>query len=113
LDPTGTLQVEHIEVSPEKIEIIRSVLELVLKNRIDVVLVVSPYCKYVPENFMKPLEDLAKEYELPLFNHINDTTFLNRPYLFFNDELHLNETGALKFSDKVAHEIMTSCTVDM
>ncbi|HQP77970.1 MAG TPA: hypothetical protein PL069_11205 [Saprospiraceae bacterium] len=113
MDPTGSLQTENMEVSSEKVEIIRSLLELALENNIDVVLVVSPYCKYVPENFMEPLENLAKEYDLPLLNFINDTTFLNRPYLFFNDELHLNETGALKFSGKVAHEILTSCTVDM
>ena len=104
-EPTASLQTENMEISLEKIEIIRSILELATHSNIDVVLVVSPYCKYVPADFMEPLENLAKEYKLPFLNYINDTTFPNSPNLFFNDELHLNETGGLRFSGKVAHEI--------
>lgn len=103
--PTGSLQTVNLEISPEKMDVIRNILLLARENNIDVVLVVSPFCKYVPENFMEPLDNLAKEFQLPVFNFINDTTFLNRPNVFFNDELHLNETGAKLFTCKVARAI--------
>ena len=105
METTVNLQAGNMEISSEKMEVIRDILLLALENNIDVVLVVSPYCKHVPESFMEPLENLAREYKLPFLNFINDTTFLNSPSLFFNDELHLNESGAKIFTSKVAHEI--------
>jgi hypothetical protein len=78
------------------------------ENNVKVFLTVSPYYMKTPENLYEPLKNLAKENNIKIINHVQDTTFINNASLF-NDILHLNLNGAKIFTKKIANEVKFFC----
>ena len=52
----------------------------------------------------KPLYDLSKKYNVPIFNHNNDKNFISNKNLFY-DTVHLNEKGATLYTKTIISEI--------
>lgn len=94
------------EIDNEKLNVIKAFIETAIKNEINVVLVASPYYKLVSKDLMNPLIELASVHNLKFYNYINDSRFINSPHLF-NDELHLNNTGAKEFTSILSEELVS------
>lgn len=98
------LNKENLIVDSSKMNCLENFIELAKNRNIQVILTVSPYYVDMPLNLLKPLEELSNKYQVPFFNHISDQIFFSRQNLF-NDELHLNHTGAKIYSALIASEI--------
>lgn len=56
------------------------------------------------ENYNVQLE-IAYKNNIKVFNHLQDTTFINHPELF-QDAVHMNEKGTNRYSEIIAEEIL-------
>jgi hypothetical protein len=76
-------------------------------SNIELYITVSPrYIKYKSKDASIILmEKIADKFHLPVYDFLNDSTFLNHNKLFA-DRSHLNNTGATLFSNKVIDTIL-------
>lgn len=102
-DNIQLLKVKELIVDQNKIRTIQKFIKKAKDNNIDLVFTVSPYYMITPKELYKPLEKIAKENNLKIFNHLQDATFIQDKTLF-NDELHLNLKGATLYSSLIAGE---------
>ncbi|MBO2523020.1 MAG: hypothetical protein CW336_04065 [Bacteroidetes bacterium] len=82
-----------------------------LKNdkNLRMVWVISPYFtpSVVDDKSLSIVNELASNYNIPLWNYYNDTSFVRKSELFV-DASHLNNVGSREFSRIVASEITNS-----
>ncbi len=74
------------------------------------IVAVSPIykCEY---NTYYIIEELCKEYDVPYLSHLCDTTFTNHKE-YFSDRVHLNRSGATKYSSCIAEELKNILSFD-
>lgn len=65
---------------------------------------VSPFYFEVNNTQFEPIKELCKKYNIPFFDHANDTIFIGKKELF-KDRTHLNEVGAEKYTQIIIEEI--------
>jgi hypothetical protein len=92
-----------------------SALENFIKNaqnkHVKVIFVISPNLDYSQnqlDNSFITILKLAGKYSVNVFDFTNDSTFLNKPALFY-DRSHLNDFGAHIFSELVSQKIRQYC----
>lgn len=91
-------------ISPKKEKWFRTLIEECDANGSIIVFFISPvYGGYDIDDFSDELS-IIREYGKPVFDHRNDTLFINDPSLF-QDIGHLNDTGAKKYTSVVASEL--------
>lgn len=74
------------------------------KDEVPMVFTISPtYSGKISRDYRLAFQ-LAAKYEVPVFNCIDNQTFVNNPDLF-QDELHLNHTGAIAFSNYIVSKV--------
>lgn len=103
-DATGS-QKSYIEgVDALKLECFKNFIVLCKKKQISLILMVSPLYKGTSIGYLQPIEDLARQMNVPLYNHSDDIRFCNKKN-FFNDASHLNNEGASAFTKTICEEI--------
>ena len=56
------------------------------------------------DDVYNPLKKICEEYQIPLINHYCDDEFVNNMDYFY-DSVHLNRTGATKYTQKFVGEL--------
>ncbi len=105
--------IEHISkpfvdnIDSTKIKIFESFVENCINSGVKIYIVASPnfyITNYVDKSILIARET-AQKYKIEFLDHSNDSIFLsNRSY--FADELHLNNNGAIVFSNILVDEII-------
>ena len=91
-------------ISSKKEKWFRTLIEECDANGSKIVFFISPvYGGYDRYDFSDELS-IIREYEKPVFDHLNDTRLINDPSLF-QDITHMNDAGAKKYSSIVASEL--------
>jgi len=99
-----SLQEEKI-IDPEKIYYLEKFIAFCKQNNIKIVLSISPiYYIWENNNDFTLVENIAKKYNVPLYNHWCDSGFTGKNVLF-KDGIHLDNDGAIKYSSIIAKEI--------
>ncbi len=95
------------DLDPIKIKMYENFISDCTNSNIKVYVFLSPlFIKYYHDDpSVKIAQEIAKRYGVPLYDHSNDTMFLNHANLF-DDRYHLNNTGARIFSNKVVENIV-------
>ncbi len=73
-------------------------------QKIKLVFAISPLYGCVSDNVYTPLFSIADKYDVPVLNHYCDTSFVNNRRLFY-DSVHMNRSGATKYSKLIAGEL--------
>ena len=97
------LKTKELIIDQNKIITIEKFIKKAKENNIDLVFTVSPYYMITPKGLYEPLKKIAKENNIMIFNHLQDSIFIQDRTLF-NDELHLNLKGATLYSSIIAGE---------
>lgn len=95
------------ELDPAFIAAYKSFIARAREKKIDLIFVVSPtfYRTDFSNNVsFQTMKEIAAQEHVPLFDFTNDPIFVGKAALF-NDDAHLNDTGARLFSQEVAHRI--------
>ena len=106
IDTTKTYDLDDKEIA-----VFKSFVKLCLNSHIKLYIVISPrFEKRETEDLSVVIaKRIANEYNMPIFNYLDDSSFLNDAGQFA-DKLHLNYIGAKKFSNKVADSILLDLT---
>jgi hypothetical protein len=108
---SGSLNTECIsnnyELDSDEIGIFEAFIKDCSTAKIKTYIINSPYyAKFI--NADKSIEigqKIAQKFNIPFYDFSNDSTFINYPKLF-GDEAHLNNEGAIKFTDIVIENII-------
>ena len=65
---------------------------------------ISPQYNTHKDDVYNPLKEICKEYQIPLINHYCDDEFVNNMDYFY-DSVHMNRTGATKYTQKFVGEL--------
>lgn len=65
---------------------------------------ISPQFETFDDDIYKPLKELCAKYQVPLINHYCDKEFVTTSDYFY-DSVHMNRTGATKYTKKLVGEI--------
>ena len=65
---------------------------------------ISPQFDTFDDEVYKPLKELCTKYQVPLINHYCDKEFVTTSDYFY-DSVHMNRTGATKYTKKLVGEI--------
>jgi hypothetical protein len=97
------------KIDTNKVNILKSFIQECNKAGIQLYIIISPrFIKYFGNDLSVELvHKIADKYNIPFYDYSKDTLFWkNREY--FADRVHLNNTGAVIFSNKVIDTILRS-----
>ncbi|MBR3906755.1 MAG: hypothetical protein IKJ61_01500 [Bacteroidaceae bacterium] len=94
----------EIKYDSLKIKYIERFISLCKQKEIQLFFAISP--NYHQTNIINysPVVSLAEEHNIPLFNHLNDTTFIGKQHYFY-DNVHLNNEGATAYTNIIVNEL--------
>jgi hypothetical protein len=98
---------EYYSGSPDinKINALNDIIYLCKKNKIQLIFIQSPeYANVLQNETSRVFEQIVKNNNATYWNFVNDPDFIAMPN-FFQDQRHLNEKGAIYFSQIVAKRI--------
>lgn len=97
---------QNAQFYPSKDVYLRKLLDKCLESNVRIIVFNSPsYYEFEePMPWENRIKEICDEYDIPFFNHANDSLFLSHPE-WFNEPFHLNDTGARKYSEIVVQEI--------
>ena len=95
------------ELDPNKINIFKSFLRDCINSNVKLYIVISPrFIRHTFEDSSTVIaQQIANEFKIPFYNFSRDTAFLNHAELFA-DMVHLNDSGAKIYSNKVIDKII-------
>lgn len=88
------------------VELVNTIEKFIKKTKehnIDLILVISPTQKNIPNEFINIVDSIGKNNNIRVINFIDKDVFKNE--LYFYDLEHLNREGALKFSEMLSKEL--------
>ena len=98
------LKGDVFKISPELIKSVNGFISKAKSHNIKVVLVISPTFKKINPEFFKIANEIAILHGVKLISYYGDKDFILNKSLFHDSE-HLNNKGAILFSQKVASQI--------
>lgn len=101
--------VKHNKMVPDsaKLHLLENFIKLCREKNIELVFIISPYYKNDMGDQGAALRELVKPYNIPVYDHFNDTAFLNDTTLYW-DEAHLNTKGAKMFTSMIMTDILSN-----
>jgi len=95
------------ELDSNTIKLFESFIKDCIKSRVKPYIILSPvFIKYIyKDQSVNIALSIAKKYHIPMYNFLNDSTFLNHDSLFA-DAGHLNNDGAKVFTNKLIDTIL-------
>lgn len=105
LERPNILRKDIIEPDPIKQFYLEKLIKETTENGIKLFLVVSPYWKggKYSEKAYSNVKEIAIKYRVPFFNYV-DSPYCDNP-VFFNDTSHLNDKGAIVFTEDLVSRI--------
>ncbi len=94
-------------IDSNKINAFKDLISRCKNSGVKVFVVVSPYFEAVEQSSINLGSQIANEMNVPFWDYSNDTSFIRRKELF-KDVIHLNDSGAIIFSQKVVQRINES-----
>lgn len=88
----------EVKLEERKLEYMEKFISHCKTNGIELLLCYSPYYHNKPSGGICKIREVAKRYNVPFYEYATDKDFDN-PDLF-EDEMHLNDEGARKFTEK-------------
>lgn len=98
-----SLPKKEAEIEERKLEYMEKFISLCKTNGIELVLCYSPYYHNTLSEGIYKIQELAKKKNVPFYEFATDEEFDN-PELF-NDEMHLNDEGARRYTEKLISKI--------
>jgi hypothetical protein len=90
-----------------KVNRVIDLINLCHKNNIRLIIIQSPiYANITQTKILDLLKSITKENNATFWNFANDSVFVNNP-AYFQDFDHMNETGAVYFSNLLVSRILT------
>lgn len=98
IEETGDTEIEKIGIDKFK-----TIVDLCNKNNVELICFVPPvYKKYIKQSqALEVIKQLCGEKNIPIYDALQDSTFINDSSLFFDND-HLNIEGAKIFSYKLS-----------
>ncbi len=92
-------------ITPERVQVLNRIFSKLNQKHVDVTAVLSPtYFTYLNHNTNAAIiENLCREHHIRFLNYENSAAYVHHE--LYNDDTHLNHTGALKFSMEVSDSI--------
>ena len=110
LDTTGLKAEEFpFPVHQEKLQLLERFIQDCQTKGIHLSFIVSPMYICTKQDVFKVPRDLAKRYNIPIFDYFRDQQFMGHAELFY-DYGHLNREGAVIFSKKVCNDLKPQIT---
>lgn len=95
-----------MKIDPNKLAIYHSFIKECQSHNIKLYITISPYLKLLPENSStKMIQEIAEKNKIPFYNYSNDEHFVQHSN-FFWDQGHLNNEGAILFTQLIAKDII-------
>ena len=91
-------------IDPLKIQYLHKFINLCKTHDIRLVFIISPSYTIASTDEYKPLQDIAKEYDIPFLDYHTKKTFIDHPE-YFKDASHLWEKGAKLYSLIVSKDL--------
>ncbi len=96
---------KDLPLAEDYISTLHNIIRQTKEKNVQLVICISPF--YFEHNFSnnrsyKRIHQIAKEDDIPLLDFTNDPEFTGQP-LLFHDDIHLNDNGAAKYTEKVVH----------
>lgn len=88
----------------DKLRFLEKFIEENKRDNIVMFFAISPELGRTNDELFEPIKKICYEYNVPLFNHYCDTVF-NKHMEYFGNQNHLNQKGALKYSNIISNEI--------
>lgn len=94
---------QPLEIDSVKVKYFKRIIEDANISGSKLIFLISPSLRSHQDDY-KDIVCIANENNIKVFNHLQDTIFVNHPELF-QDGTHMNEIGANKYSEIIAKEI--------
>jgi hypothetical protein len=95
-------------IDTNSVNVMQEFLKIVSANNIVLYAIISPAYLQVPnQKEVAMMNDILQQYHFTLWNYSGDSTWSTHPELF-RDAVHLNEEGAIVFSEDVVQRIKTN-----
>ena len=106
---TPNKKITSNELDTVKVNCFRSFLNDCISSGIKTIVVCSPYYNYSTQEDKSVLlaKEISVKKNISFYDFSKDTSFAEHAFLFA-DRIHLNETGAKKFSHEVANKILNT-----
>ena len=91
------------KIEERKLEYMEKFVNLCKTNDIKLILFFSPYYHITLSEGVSKIQNMANRYGIPFYEFVSDNTF-DDPALF-NDEMHLNDVGARKYTELILNKI--------
>ena len=106
-DAEGRNMQEDFKVDPVKQHYLKRFIDLLKQNDIHLAFVVSPsYKENYGKNFWEPVRQLCEKEMVPFWN-FEFISGISDDYTNFQDKVHLNDNGAIIYTDFVSEQILT------
>lgn len=98
----------NIRIDENKIHALKDIISTCKQKNIDLVFVQSPSWLIIQDSVCKKIiSDMCSENGIAYIDMSNDPTFIKKPD-YFEDINHLNNTGAVVFSDTLATKLLNT-----
>ena len=92
------------KVNPQKMELLRRMIEDCRAKGTQVVLAFSPHFGRTDSREFGPVKDMARRYGVPVLDHFADTTYVAHEEYFANPP-HMRDYGARIYSSQIGSEL--------
>ncbi|MDD2797816.1 MAG: hypothetical protein PHV20_04410 [Bacteroidales bacterium] len=105
-EPIKNFKSENLPIDSFKIELLQKIIAQCKTSQTKLILVCSPIWESNVEvdSSMQILKSIAIKQNISYYNFSEDTTFTNHISLFY-DQGHLNENGAIRFTNKLIDKL--------
>lgn len=93
-----------MRLNPDKVKLWEKFIGQCIAHRVKLFFVLSPYYKNDMGDQAEALRAVAGKYGVPIFDHFNDSRYVNDSTLYW-DASHLNAAGATLFTRTIASSI--------
>jgi len=95
------------ELDNYKIDLFKSFIKKCVESNVTLYTVTSPrfILQHTKDTSLKIVKKITSKFNIPFYNYADDTSFWKHPE-YYADQLHLNNTGAEIFSNKIVEKII-------
>lgn len=94
---------KNYPINSDYVATLENIINITENNDVELVICISPfyfYNDFTDNDSYNEIKKITAERNIPLLDFSNDPEFTGQPMLFY-DDVHLNDTGATKYTHKV------------
>lgn len=97
-------KMQKMQYDPLKLYYLERLIKDCKANHTKLIFTISPKFNKTNDDEYEPLKKMCAKYQVPLLNHFCDKDFVTT-LDYFSDSVHLNRTGATKYTKKIVDEV--------